>query len=114
MPTSEQKILAVACHIGYLAGGITFILLPLAILIWKKDDYFVYAHAKQALVAQALVSILGAVVSILTAILIGILLWPVLILVGIVFFIVSFFAAWAAFNGEYYKYPFIGDISDRL
>ncbi len=114
MVDTEQKILAIVSHIGYLVGGIPFVFLPLIIYLWKKSDPFVAYHAKQALVAQSLVGILCIVTSALTSILIGVLLWPVLGLIGIMFFVLSFIAAWAAFNSRYFEYPFIQNIVDRF
>lgn len=114
MITSEQKILAIVAHLGYLLGGIGTLFVPLIIFFWKKDDPFVQQHAKQALVAQAILVILGLITSFLMFILVGFLLLPILAIVGIVFFVTSLIAAYKAFQGEPYEYPFIQGIVQQL
>jgi len=105
--SGEQKILAIISHVGYLVGGIGLVIVPLIIFFLKKDDYFVYYHAKQALIAQLVMFIAGAIVSALCMVFVGFLLLPVLALVGIIFFVTSIIGAVKAFQGEYYRYPFI-------
>lgn len=114
MVTTEQKILAILCHLGYLIGAVSLIIVPLIIFFWKKDDPFVRDHAKQALVAQTVLAVLGLVVSVLCIILIGLLLVPVLAVVYILFLICAFIGAYRAFNGEYYRYPFIQDLVEKF
>lgn len=112
--TGEQKILAILSHIGYFFGGVGLVIVPLIIFFIKKDDYFVYDHAKQAMVAQLVIFLAGAIVGFLSMILIGFLLMPVLVIGGIILFITSIIAAIKAFNGEYYRYPFIQKIVDAF
>ncbi len=114
MITTEQKILAALCHIAYLAGGVPLIIAPLIIFFWKKDDYFIRNHAKQALVAQTLLMALSLSIGFLTFFLIGVLLWPLLFLVAICFFCTSLFAAYAAFTAREYQYPLIQEIVRKL
>lgn len=114
MITTEQKILAILCHLGYLVGGISLILVPLIIFFWKKEDYFIADHAKQALVAQTVVAALSVVAFLFTFLIIGILLWPLLLIICIIFLVTSFIAAYKAFNGEYYQYPFTKEIINRF
>ncbi len=112
--TTEQKLLAIAAHISYFLGGLGFIVAPLVILLLKKDDPFIADHAKQALVAHVALLIAGAVVGFLSMVLIGLLLVPVLAVLGIGLVITSLIASLKALNGEYYRYPLIQGVVDRL
>ena len=114
MITTEQKIFAITAHLGYLIGGISLIIVPLIIFFWKKEDYFVADHAKQALVAQTVLSLFGVAVSALTVILVGVLFLPVLAVFYLIFVVTSFIAAYKAFQGEYYRYPFVQGIVEKL
>lgn len=109
-PDGKQKTLAIAAHISYIFFGVGLIVVPLVIYLYfdKKDDFIAY-HAKQALMAQAICSILGAIVGALTAIAVGILLWPLAIIIGIVWLVCSCIGAWKALQGEYYHYPLLGN-----
>jgi uncharacterized Tic20 family protein len=112
--TGEQKILAIVSHIGYFLGGVGLVIVPLIIFLIKKDDYFVYDHAKQAMIAQLVIFVAGAVVGLLSMILVGFLLMPLLALGGIILFVTSIIASIKAFDGEYYRYPFIQKIVDAF
>lgn len=108
MIDGKQKALALTAHIGYLFLGVGYVIVPLVIyLFYDGKDPFVAGHAKQALLAQAIFSILGAVVSVLTFLLVGILLWPALALLGIVWFCCSILACFKVINGQPYHYPLL-------
>lgn len=112
--TGEQKLLAVLSHLAYLLGGLGFIIAPLLIFLTKKEDAFVYAHAKQALVAH--LALLGAsiVSGLLCAILVGFLLLPVMGVLWLVLLFTSVIAAIKAADGQYYEYPFIQNLVRKL
>lgn len=112
--TGEQKILAVLAHLAYLLGGLGFIVAPLIIFLIKKDDPFVYEHAKQALVAHLAIAVLSAITGVLSLILIGLLLMPVLAILCLLLFITSIIAAVKAINGETYQYPLIQSLASKL
>ena len=128
MVTSEQKVLAISCHLSFLLAfavgfivpffsSIACILVPLAIFLTKKDDPFVYQHAKQALVLQGLMLIVSAVSFALTLITVGILgiiLVPALLIVGVLVLIFALIASYKALQGEPYEYPFIQGIVKLL
>jgi len=105
MFSTEEKLLAVLAHISYLFGGAGFILVPLGLMLWKKEDDFIAEHAKQALCMHLLVLICSVTAGILTFLLIGVLLLPILFVIGLVWFFASIYACWKAVNGEYYAYP---------
>lgn len=114
-PTGEQKLLTVLAHLGYLLGGLGLVIVPLVIMILKKDsDPFVYHHAKQALVAQLATTVVTAAVGLLTALLIGILLLPLAALAWLLLLITSILAAIKSLNGDYYRYPLIQSLVEKL
>lgn len=105
--TTEQKILALLAHIAYFLGGIGLIVVPLLIFLLKKDDAFVYHHAKQSLVAQLAMLFFTAIVSLLTFVLVGVLLLPVLAILWIALLITSLIGGWRALQGREYYYPMV-------
>ena len=108
MITGKEKAMALAAHIGYLFFGVGYIIIPLIIyLFFDGKDEFVSSHAKQALMAQAIFGVLGAVVFGLTFVLVGFLLWPVLAVIGLVWFCCSIYACFRVINGEEYHYPLL-------
>lgn len=114
LPTGEQKLLACAAHIAYFLGGLGFVVAPLVIFLLKKDDPFVYEHAKQALVAHLVILAASAAVSLLCIALIGILLLPVLAILWLILVVTSIIATVRAFNGQDYRYPFIQRIVEKF
>lgn len=112
--SGEQKLLAIAAHITYFLGGLGFILAPLIIYLFKKEDFFVREHAKQALTAHLFLLLLSTIVGILCSILIGVLLLPLLAIIGAVFFITSIIAAIKAADGQMYYYPLIQSIVKKF
>ena len=105
MVAGKEKAMALAAHISYLFFGVGYVLVPLAIyLYYDGKDEFVAGHAKQALKAQVIFGILGAVVSALTFLVVGVLLWPVLLVVGFIWFCCSILACFKVINGEPYNY----------
>lgn len=112
--TGEQKLLAVAAHLTYFLGGLGFIFAPLVIYLLKKDDPFVSDHAKQALVAHLVMLVAGAVTGILSMLLIGLLLIPVLVVLGIGLLVTSILGSLKALNGEYYRYPLIQGLVEKI
>jgi uncharacterized Tic20 family protein len=112
--TGEQKILALLAHISYFIGGIGFILAPLLLFLLKKDDYFVYEHAKQALVAHLSILAASFIVGISCMLLIGIVLLPIIGILWIILLFTSVIGAIKALNGEEYQYPFIQEFVHKL
>lgn len=114
MVSGEQKLLAIAAHLTYFLGGLGFVVAPLVIFLVKRDDPFVADHAKQALVAHLAMLVAGMVTGILSMLLIGLLLIPVVALLGIALLVTSILASIKALNGEYYRYPLIQGIVDKI
>ncbi len=96
----DSKLLAALAH------GLGFILMAIpALIIWlikKDDDAFVDAHCRQALNFQITMFIAITVSSILTIVLIGFLLLPI---IGILFIVFTILAIIKAAGGEEYQYP---------
>ena len=112
--TGEQKFLAILAHISYFLGGLGFIIAPLVIFLLKKDDFFVYEHAKQALVAHIAILAASCIVGLLCTLLIGVLLLPVIGILWIVLLVTSIIGAIKSLNGEEYQYPFIQGFVNKL
>lgn len=114
MVTGEQKLLAVAAHLTYFLGGLGFIFAPLIIFLFKRDDPFVADHAKQALVAHLVMLAAAVATGILSMLLIGLLLIPIVVLLGLGLLITSILATIKALNGEHYRYPLIQGLVEKI
>ena len=100
-PSNDDRNLAMLAHLLGIVSGFVG-----ALIIWliKKDQSaFVDEQGKEALNFQITILIGFVVAGVLTVILIGALLMPVLLVVNLVFCIL---AAVAVSKGEHYKYPF--------
>jgi uncharacterized Tic20 family protein len=105
---SDEKIWATVAHAGTLAGCIVpfgNIIVPLAVyLIKKEESAFIGEHAKESLNFQISLTIYSIGAWVLTFLLIGFLLFPVLIIFWLVFVIK---ASLAAHKGDSFRYPYI-------
>jgi len=105
-PSAEEKQWAMFAHLSTLSGFIIplgSILGPLIIWQIKKNDMpFVDDQGKEALNFQITVLIAALVAAVLTMVLIGLLLLPVIVIGWIV---LSIMAGLKANNGEAYRYP---------
>jgi uncharacterized Tic20 family protein len=100
-PSKDDTNLALLAHI---LGIFTSFVGALVIWLIKKDDSaYVGAQALEALNFQITIAIGWIVCMILTVVLIGALLIPVLFIVNLIFCILG---AMAASRGEMYRYPF--------
>lgn len=98
---SDSRGWAAAAHLVPIIG-LGFIA-PLIIWLIKKDeDPYVDWHAKEALNFQISYLIAAIVAGISIILIIGIVLLPVVLLVGFIFMII---AGVKAAGGEYWKYP---------
>ncbi len=99
-PTSDDKTVGMLCHLG----GIFWLLPPLIIWLIKKDQSkFVDDQGKESLNFQITMAIAHAICLVLTFVVIGAFLWPVIWLVNLIFCIMG---GMAANKGEKYRYPF--------
>lgn len=112
--TGEQKFLGILAHISYFLGGLGFITAPLVIFLLKKDDPFVYEHAKQALIAHVSLLAVSFIVGAFCMLHIGVLLLPLIGILWVILFVTSILGAIKALNGEEYQYPFIQRFVKKL
>ena len=99
MVSKDEKTMAVLAHIlGIVAGFIP----SLIIFLVKKDSKFVRSNAVNALNFQISLIIYYLIAGALTFVLVGILLFPVLWIFGLV---VMIMAAVEAGEGRTYEYP---------
>ena len=97
----DERNLALIAHIGSIIGGF---LVPLVIWLIKKGQApFVEDQAKEALNFQITLLIGYIVAGILTVVVIGAFIMPVLMVAGVV---LNIMAGIAASRGEFYRYPF--------
>lgn len=121
MPQStENKILALVAHLGFLTG-VGFIIAPLLIWLLKKDSPFVAHHAKQALIWQGATAVVGAVyctggfvLSFFTGGLAAILLVPFSLALGLLMMVPAVIAAVKVFENKEYLYPLTGGWANSL
>ncbi|MEQ3635012.1 DUF4870 domain-containing protein [Alcanivorax sp.] len=102
----EERSLGLACHLLAFVGMVFpfgNILGPLVIWLIKKDDSgFVDDQGKEALNFNITISIAGFVAFLLTFVVIGAFLLPI---IGLFWLVMTIVAAIKANGGEYYRYP---------
>jgi uncharacterized Tic20 family protein len=100
MTPSDEKLWATLIHVG----GIFFSFLPALIgyIVLKDRGPFIRAHAATALNFQLTLLIAYVAAGILTIVLIGFILLPV---IGVLSLVFSIIAAIKANQGEWYQYP---------
>ena len=97
---SDQRLWATLIHVGGIFLGIWPSLI--GYLVAKERGAFIREHARQALnfhITMVIAVLLGCL---LTIILVGFLILPV---IGVIILIFSILAAVAANNGQLFKYP---------
>ncbi len=106
--SSEDKILAIVCHLSFLVGGLGFLLLPLVIFLVKREtSAFVAFHAREALnfhLSLMLYIFCTIPVFILLACFVVILI-PIYAAMGIFALVCAIIAAVRASESVYYQYP---------
>jgi uncharacterized protein len=107
MVTEEDKTLAMLCHLLAIFTGF---LGPLVVWLVKKDrSPFIDHHGREALNFQITLLLvmlgLGSATFILMFVFVGILLIPVMMVVGILALVAEILAAIAAQNGAWHRYP---------
>lgn len=103
-PSQEERNWALGSHIGCLLGAwiaLAF-LVPLVIMLVKKDSPFVRAHAEESLNFQLSFLIYGFAGVLLLFVGIGFIVLPVL---GVLWLVFVVLATIKASNGYAYRYP---------
>lgn len=94
-----------AAGLSALAAVLGFGIVPLILFLVEKDSKFVKFHSVQALALTVVAVVLSIAAGLLSVIIIGFFIYP-LVLVVWVFMIIQTINA---FGGKYYKVPLIGD-----
>jgi uncharacterized Tic20 family protein len=118
MDTREERTWSVLAHLSMFLNLFTGLLGPVAALviwlIYRDRSPKVAFNALQSMWYQvAWIVILGvgwAVTGLLTVVVVGLLLIPVMIIATIVPFVHAGFAAYRVSKGEDYRYAFIADL----
>lgn len=105
--TDEERTMGMLCHLLAILTGFVG---PLILWLVKKDSSrFIDHHGREALNFQITLFLVMGGLSILTFFLmlffIGILLVPVLMILGILALVAEILAAVAAQRGEWHRYP---------
>ncbi|MFZ5968034.1 MAG: DUF4870 domain-containing protein [Bacillota bacterium] len=108
MVTTEQKLLCAIAHLGWIVGFP--ILAPLVVML-VSNDKFVKNQAKEGLVFQVSIIILGFVFALLSVVLIGI---PLLVALGIAAIVLPIIAVIKVCDGIEFSYPLTGVIAKSI
>jgi uncharacterized protein len=101
MSESDARLWAMLSH---LSGIVISVIGPLIImLVFGPRNAFVKSQSTEALNFQITILIAAIISSLLIIVVIGIVLLPIVLIVGLVFFIIG---GIKAYNGEDYRYPF--------
>lgn len=101
MSESDARLWAMLSH---LSGIIISVIGPLIImLVFGPRNAFVKGQSTEALNFQLTILIAAIISSLLIFVIIGIILLPIVLIVGLVFFIIG---GIKAYGGEDYRYPF--------
>lgn len=101
LPESEAKLWAMLAH---LSGILILVIGPLIVmLVFGPRSAFVKKQSTEALNFQITLAIALVICAVLTAVVIGAFLLPIVWIVGIVFMILG---GIKAYGGEDYRYPF--------
>ena len=107
--TRDDKLWATAAHVAGFAGYVFALgqyIAPLALyLVFKQKSRFIAFHALQSLFFQLMVLVAGAIAGLLTNLLVGYVLLPVVAGAAIVYPILI---ARRAFVGEWAEYWLVG------
>ncbi|MDL2281360.1 DUF4870 domain-containing protein, partial [Selenomonadales bacterium OttesenSCG-928-I06] len=110
--TNESKIWSVVAHLSYLLAGVGFIIIPGIIMMLKKEDRFVYYHAKQAFTAQVVVSLFSVLAVSTGYLILGMFALPFVFVFVLVLFVSSVIAGIRAAKGQLFDYPFMKKIME--
>ncbi|NYZ75251.1 DUF4870 domain-containing protein [Candidatus Micrarchaeota archaeon] len=102
--------------IAYLLGIITGLILYLM----KPEDKYVKYHAMQSMLLTIAIIIIevvwGVIAGVLTLGTLGLgllIVAPLTMLLGLVFFVLWLYCMWQAFNGKKFKLPVIGEYAEQ-
>jgi uncharacterized Tic20 family protein len=105
--SSYEKCLAIIAHLGYLFFGIGYLLMPIIIHFLADVNKTTDLHITQAIKAQGIVLILSMIVLCFSIIIGQEIATYLLGFITLVWIVSSIIAAFKAFLGEEYRYPFL-------
>lgn len=121
MPTQEERLWAMLAHLSGLLGCVTMIgqyVAPLVIfLIFRERSRFVAYHAIQQLLFQLLILIASAILTIVAVVTCGIgliIVVPLAVLLCLAGLAYIVWAALEAYNGKWFRIPWVGDMARSL
>lgn len=103
---SGSKSVNIYAIIAYLLG----ILGALIVFVAQKKDKFALFHAKQSLVLTIVVFVVGLVLGFIPVLgwLIAATIYPLAVIAAFLW------GAYKAFQGEWYRFPYIADWADKI
>lgn len=109
--TQDERLMAAIAHAGI------FLTIIVALIIWltqKDKSKYVAFQAKQALVYQLVLTVgftvLWVLTILLTFVLIGFLLIPILLLLALAAVVYGLYAAWETYQGRDFMYAVLGEM----
>lgn len=97
---AEKNIKAALTYLLGWLTGILFILI-------EKEDKLVRFHAFQSTITFVAIMVIQIILGIT---IVGLILTPLVMLVGLIAWLLGM---WKAYNGEKYKFPFVGDMAEK-
>ena len=121
MSTQDERTWSILAHLSLFLNLVTGFLGPVAALIiwlvYRDRSARVAFHALESMWYQigwlVILAVGWTVTGLLTLVLVGLLLIPVMILVSVVPFVHAGYAAYRVSQGEDYRYLFAADLVDR-
>lgn len=104
----DPKVAVLVAHCGFLVGAGW--LSGLIIYLIEKENKFIKFHAMQSLVIGVAEVILYIIASLLSLVVVGAFCFPVIWVAALVIRIIIIMKA---NQGEYYKFPWLGDMADK-
>ncbi len=104
----DPKVAVLVAHCGFLVGAGW--LSGLIIYLIEKENKFIKFHAMQSLVIGVVEVILYIIASLLSLVVVGAFCFPVIWVAALVIRIIIIMKA---NQGEYYKFPWLGDMADK-
>lgn len=120
MSAQDERTWSILAHLSMFLNLFTGFLGPIAALIiwliYRDRSQKVAFHALQSMWYQigwlAILAVGWTLTGILTIVLIGFLLMPLMAVISIVPFVHAGYAAYKVSNGEEYRYPYASDIAE--
>lgn len=101
--------------LAYILAIFTYWLGPLILYLVKRgQSKFVAFHAMQALLLMGAMFLVGVAANILSFLHLGLIAWPIAMLLGFGAFVLNVLATLAANKGQWYEMPVIGKYAKQF